>query len=118
MLCLYVTNDEFSISGSLVLVVSGYNGGLKDFSQVVDISTGATCTNPPAGVNYPFAMNTGVGTTINGVPLICGGYAGYGNTGCGVFKPGLKILGGISMPKMICISDNMIKSPLFMAFFF
>ena len=76
MLCLYMTNDEFSISGSLVLVVSGYNGGLKDFSQVVDISTGATCTNPPAGVNYPFAMNTGVGTTINGVPLICGGYAG------------------------------------------
>ena len=40
MLCLYMTNDEFSISGSLVLVVSGYNGGLKDFSQVVDISTG------------------------------------------------------------------------------
>ena len=58
--------------------MSGYNGGLKDFSQVVDISTGATCTNPPAGVNYPFAMNTGVGTTINGVPLICGGYAGGG----------------------------------------
>ena len=60
----------------LVLVVSGYNGGIHDHSQVLDIKAETTCSLPPAGVSYPFKMNTGVGTTIDGIPLICGGYAG------------------------------------------
>ena len=48
----------------LVIVVSGYNGGVRDHSQVVDLDSGATCSNPPAGVSYPFAMNTGAGKIL------------------------------------------------------
>ena len=59
-------------------MVSGYRGGIHDYSQVVDIMTGTTCSYPPSGVSYPFQMNTGAGTTIDGIPLICGGYNGGG----------------------------------------
>jgi len=67
--------------GGLLLVVSGHwtVGGLKDNSQVVDIITGTKCSLPPSGVSYPFRVSDGTGTTIDGIPLICGGYIGGGN---------------------------------------
>ena len=54
-------------------MVSGYRGNVQDYSQVVDIISGTTCSYPPSGVSYPIRMNTGVGTTLDDIPLICGG---------------------------------------------
>ncbi len=58
-----------------IFVVGGYNdntGEYYDSAEVVDLTSEVQSCLPPA--NYPFPVYYMVGTLINDMPLICGGY--------------------------------------------
>jgi len=51
-------------------VAAGLGGGLRKYSQVVDLQSTCSCSNLPS---YPPG---GTGGVLNGSPLICGGWGG------------------------------------------
>ena len=62
-------NCCFVISGSLILVATGYD--YTDKCQVIDVSSSTSCGNFPS---YPYSMDGAAGGVINNTPIICGGY--------------------------------------------
>jgi len=56
--------------GTLILVVGGWDGGPKDYSQVIDMSTTESCSNLDP---YPTKIWVATGGFVSGSPMICGG---------------------------------------------
>ena len=69
-------NCCFVISGSLILVATGYGSSYTDKCQVIDVSSSTSCANLPS---YPYSMRYATGGVINNSPVICGGYRRSGS---------------------------------------
>ena len=44
-------------------------------TEIVNVVTGVTCSSDLA--DFPVKIYGAVGSNINGIPVVCGGYAGY-----------------------------------------
>ena len=49
---------------------------MQDFCQVVDVSSTTSCYSSLQP--YPLKLVHAIGSVLNGSPLICGGFFGYG----------------------------------------
>ena len=60
--------SQYFFSGSVILVVGGYDGGYKSDSQLSSLTR--SCSNLQ---NFPIAIYGATGAIVSGHPIICGG---------------------------------------------